>query len=132
MSGSPTTNSATVLLAEDDHDIRRLITLKLESAGYAVLAVADGISAREAILTHDISVALLDVMMPGLSGLELLAELRLDAETASLPVILLSARSQEFDVAEGLALGATDYVIKPFSPRELLERVRRATRVPTE
>ncbi|HEX2901880.1 MAG TPA: response regulator [Jatrophihabitans sp.] len=114
------------LIAEDDSDIRELVTAKLGSAGFRVIAVADGVSALAAIREQRPTIALLDVMMPGTSGLEVLAELRRDAATAAIPVILLSARSQEFDVQTGIASGASDYIVKPFSPRELLERVELA------
>lgn len=111
------------LVAEDDSDIRELVATKLGSAGYRVIAVSDGTAALSAIREHQPDVALLDVMMPGTSGLEILAELRRAPETASIPVILMSARSQEFDVETGIASGASDYIVKPFSPRELVERV---------
>lgn len=112
-----------VLLAEDDRDIRELVTRKLQSAGFGVIAVADGTSALAEISRQAPDVALLDVMMPGLSGLDIVSELQRSAQTASIPVILMSAKSQEFDVESGIALGAADYIVKPFSPRELISRV---------
>jgi DNA-binding response OmpR family regulator len=112
-----------VLIAEDDRDIRELVTAKLEAAGYQVLAVVDGLQALREIREQRPDVALLDVMMPGISGLDIIATLRRDPSTASVPVILMSAKSQEFDVQSGLAQGAIDYVVKPFSPRELVLRV---------
>lgn len=111
------------LVAEDDRDIRELVAAKLTAAGYQVSTAADGIAALAALRRLPPDVALLDVMMPGISGLDIITELRADPRTASIPVILLSARSQEFDVENGIAIGAADYVIKPFSPRELLARV---------
>ncbi len=113
----------TALVAEDDSDIRELVTTKLSGAGYRVIAVSDGTAALSAIREHHPDIALLDVMMPGTSGLEILAELRRDISTAAIPVILMSARSQEFDVESGIASGASDYIVKPFSPRELVDRV---------
>ena len=115
--------SRVALVAEDDSDIRELVTVKLSGAGYRVIAVSDGTSALEAIREQLPDVALLDVMMPGVSGLEVIGALRADPATAAIPVILLSAKSQEFDVETGIASGAADYIIKPFSPRELVERV---------
>jgi DNA-binding response OmpR family regulator len=112
-----------VLIAEDDRDIRELVEAKLGSAGYQVIAVADGEHALKMLRELRPDVALLDVMMPGISGLELVTELRRDQSTAAIPIILMSAKSQEFDVESGIAMGAADYVIKPFSPRELLARV---------
>lgn len=118
-----TSSSRTALIAEDDSDIRELVATKLSGAGFRVIAAADGTSALAAIREQHPDVALLDVMMPGTSGLQILEAVRADPETAAIPVILLSARSQEFDVETGIASGASDYIVKPFSPRELLERV---------
>lgn len=114
------------LIAEDDSDIRELVAAKLSGAGFRVIAVADGTAALAAIREQIPDIALLDVMMPGTSGLEILGQLRQSPSTAMIPVILLSARSQEFDVETGIASGASDYIVKPFSPRELLERVELA------
>jgi len=112
-----------VLVAEDDSDIRSLVTAKLTGAGFAVRAFGDGTAALAELREARPDVALFDVMMPGISGIELLTEVRADPALASVPVILMSARSQEFDVETGIASGAADYIIKPFSPRELLDRV---------
>lgn len=129
MTDEPTVGSSrVVLVAEDDRDIRELVTAKLSGAGYRVIAVADGIAALNVIREQSPDIALLDVMMPGSSGLDVIGKLRTDERTASVPVILLSAKSQDFDVETGLALGAADYIIKPFSPRELLERVEAVLR----
>ena len=118
-----TSASRVALIAEDDSDIRELVATKLAGAGFRVIAAADGTSALTALREQRPDVALLDVMMPGASGLEILAELRREPATAAIPVILLSARSREFDIETGIASGASDYIVKPFSPRELLERV---------
>lgn len=115
--------SARVLIAEDDADIRELLVRKLTLNGFRVAAVCDGLQARKSIAEQRPDIVLLDVTMPGLSGLELVEELRSQPDTEALPVILLTARSQEFDIAEGFAAGATDYVVKPFSPRDVLARV---------
>src|SRR3954447_4424783 len=124
MTDEPTTGSSRVaLIAEDDRDIRELVTAKLSGAGFRVIAVSDGIAALNAIREQLPDIALLDVMMPGSSGLDVIGKLRTDERTAAVPVILLSAKSQDFDVETGLASGAADYIIKPFSPRELLQRV---------
>jgi two-component system response regulator MtrA len=125
--GSP---ARVVLLAEDDRDIRELISMKLTAAGFSVTAVGDGAVALATALDLIPDLALLDVMMPSLSGLQVTQAMRADARTATIPVILLTARSQEFDLAEGFSLGANDYIVKPFSPRELVTRVRAA--MPTE
>jgi DNA-binding response OmpR family regulator len=112
-----------ILVADDDRDIRDLVTFKLGQAGFNVQAVDDGTAALAAIQDDPPDLAVLDVMMPGLSGIDVLRKLR-DAEpTRGVRVILLTARSRDADVDAGFATGADDYVIKPFSPRELLHRV---------
>jgi DNA-binding response OmpR family regulator len=111
-----------VLVADDDADIRDLVEFKLTRAGYAVESVADGLSAWASFEHDPPQLVVLDVMMPGLSGMEVLRRIRLSA-TASVPVLLLSAKSRDSDVDNGFAVGADDYIIKPFSPRELLDRV---------
>jgi DNA-binding response OmpR family regulator len=118
--------SRVVLVADDDRDIRELVATKLTQAGFQVISFGDGLSALEAARSQHPDVAILDVMMPGLSGLDVVRKLHEDPATASIPVILLTAKSQEFDVQAGIALGAADYVIKPFSPRELVNRVTAA------
>ncbi len=114
---------ATVLVADDDADIRDLVSYKLEQAGHQVVSVADGMSAVAAARAHAPDVAIVDVTMPGLSGMQVCAALRDDAATAEIPVILLSARAHAGDSRTGLQAGAVDYVTKPFSPRELVQRV---------
>lgn len=113
----------TVLLADDDADIRDLVAFKLAQSGYDVITAGDGPSALAAAAGRLPDVAVLDVTMPGMSGLDVCRALRDDAATARLPVILLTARAQEADVQAGFGSGADDYVVKPFSPRELLSRV---------
>jgi two-component system, OmpR family, response regulator len=112
-----------VVVADDDADIRDLVVFKLTQAGYEVVAVADGVAALAAIEAHPPRLAILDVMMPGLSGMDVLRKVRANEATKDLDVILLTARSRDSDVDVGFAAGASDYVIKPFSPRELLHRV---------
>jgi DNA-binding response OmpR family regulator len=129
MTDEPSTGSSRVaLIAEDDRDIRELVVTKLSGAGFRVIAVADGLAALNAIREQLPDIALLDVMMPGSSGLDVIGKLRTDERTAAVPVILLSAKSQDFDVETGLACGAADYIVKPFSPRELVERVEAVLR----
>ena len=119
-----TADGARLLVADDDRDIRDLVAFKLEQAGYAVEAVDDGVAALEAALASTPALVVLDVMMPGLSGVDVTRELRADPRTAHVPIILLTARAQEADVENGFATGADDYVVKPFSPRELVSRVQ--------
>ena len=112
-----------VLVADDDEDILVLVRTVLERAGYEVSAVRDGAEAIAAARQRRPDLAVLDVAMPELDGLEVLRRLRADANTSDVPVLLLSARVQEDDVARGFATGADAYVQKPFSPRELSDRV---------
>ena len=114
---------ATVLLAEDDADIRFLVTFKLKQAGYQVRGFGDGLSALADAREHPPDLAVLDIMMPGMSGLEVCQELRKDPATANIPVIILTALAQEADIAAGIAAGADDYIVKPFSPRDFVMRV---------
>jgi len=112
-----------VLIAEDDVDIRDLVIFKLEEANLDVIAVDDGLAALEAARKHRPRLAVLDVSMPGLSGLDVCRLLRADPATSDMLVILLTARAQERDVEGGFSAGANDYVTKPFSPRELVSRI---------
>jgi DNA-binding response OmpR family regulator len=112
-----------ILVADDDGDIRDLVVFKLTQAGYDVEAVEDGAAALSSIEAQLPRLAILDVMMPGLSGIDVLRRVRADARLKDLEVILLTAKSRDIDVDAGFATGASDYVIKPFSPRELLHRV---------
>ncbi len=118
----------TILLIEDDPDILELVQYNLERAGYRVLVARDGeVGLREAT-DRGPDAVLLDIMMPGMDGLEVCRRLRADRRTISTPIVMLTARSEEADVVLGLELGADDYVPKPFSPRELLARVRAVLR----
>jgi two-component system phosphate regulon response regulator PhoB len=100
-----------------------LITLKLTQAGHQVRGFGDGLSAAADAREHPPDLAVLDVMMPGMSGLEVCQELRQDPATANIPVILLTAMAREADIAAGLAAGADDYIVKPFSPRDFTMRI---------
>lgn len=113
-----------VLVADDDRDIRELVSFKLQAAGYDVVTASDGTEALAQVIAQRPDVAVLDVMMPGLSGTDVLRAVRAHPEVGGTRVILLTAKAQEQDVAAGFALGADDYVVKPFSPRELLSRVQ--------
>jgi DNA-binding response OmpR family regulator len=112
-----------VLVADDDADIRDLVAFKLEQAGFEVVAVEDGHTALEQARSRQPTLAVLDVSMPGLSGIEVCRMLRADAATAGILIIMLTARVQEQDVEGGFSAGADDYVTKPFSPRELVSRI---------
>lgn len=112
-----------VLVVDDEPDISALVSYHLAREGYRVQTAADGEEALEAMEREPPDLVVLDLMLPGVSGLEVLRELRGRAEWRGLPVILLTARREEEERVEGLRLGADDYVPKPFSPRELVLRV---------
>ena len=113
----------TILVVDDDPDICGLVEFKLSHAGMNVVGEPDGergLRAAEDLLPD---VVLLDWMMPKLTGIEVCQQLRAGARTAGIPVMLLTAKAQEADMEQGLAAGANDYIVKPFSPRELVRRV---------
>ena len=113
---------ARIVIADDDADIRELVVFKLRHDGHEVIPVGDGAAAVEACSSQDPDLVILDVMMPGMSGLDAARAIR-DESLASLPIIMLTARAQESDIEQGFEAGADDYVVKPFSPRELASRV---------
>jgi DNA-binding response OmpR family regulator len=115
---------ALVLVADDDPDIRDLVTFKLEQIGAETIAVEDGETALAMIIQRRPALAILDIAMPGLSGIDVCRMVRADPEIAHTPVLMLTARVQEQDVEHGFAVGADDYVTKPFSPRELMSRIQ--------
>ena len=115
---------ARILVADDDVDIRELVEFKLSTMGHEIVAVGDGAAAIDACMAQKPDLAVLDVMMPGVSGLDAIRAIRADPALADLPVILLTARAQESDVETGFDSGADDYITKPFSPRELASRVQ--------
>ncbi|WP_148614794.1 response regulator transcription factor [Nocardioides rubriscoriae] len=114
---------ARIVVADDDVDIRELVEFKLSTMGHVIVAVGDGAAAIEACRAERPDLCVLDVMMPGVSGLDAIRMIRADPDLHDLPVILLTARAQESDVSTGFDSGADDYITKPFSPRELASRV---------
>jgi DNA-binding response OmpR family regulator len=113
-----------ILIADDDPDILELVSFRLERAGYEVLQARNGEEAVQVAIVRRPDLAILDVMMPRLDGYEATRRLREHDETRRMPVILLTARVQEDDIARGFEAGADDYVKKPFSPQELGSRVQ--------
>lgn len=113
----------TVLVVEDDPVILRLLEVNFELEGFTVLLARGGAEGVEVARAGKPDVVLTDIMMPKTSGLELLAALRADPATQSIPVILLSAKAQTGDLESGLDAGADDYVTKPFEPLDLVDRV---------
>lgn len=114
----------TILVAEDQPHIRALIQYKLRNSGYQVVAVEDGEAALQKATELKPDLILLDVMMPLLTGFEVLAALKGNEQTKSIPVLMVTAQSSEDEVLKGLEMGADDYVTKPFSPNELAARVK--------
>jgi two-component system, OmpR family, phosphate regulon response regulator PhoB len=121
-------DSNTILIVDDEAPIRDMVRMGLEMAGYECLEAADSQQAHAMIIDDRPDLVLLDWMMPGTSGVELLRRLRRDELTASLPVILLTAKTEEDNKIQGLDVGADDYVTKPFAPRELLARIKAVLR----
>jgi len=120
--------SSRVLIVEDEPDIRELVVHHLKREGYQVSVAASGEEALRQVQASPPDLVLLDLMMPAMNGLEVCRRLRQDPATASLPIVMLTAKGDEVDRVLGLELGADDYVVKPFSPKELLARVRAVLR----
>jgi len=112
-----------VLIVEDENDLRAMISFNLVRKNFHTFEAANTIEAREQIKQQLPDIILLDVMMPGQSGFDFVAELRCSKNTANIPVIMLTARDSEEDKIKGLNLGADDYITKPFSPSELIARI---------
>jgi DNA-binding response OmpR family regulator len=117
-----------ILVVEDEPDMVELIRYNLEKEGFRVDAAADGEQALSKAPRVLPDLVLLDLMLPGLDGLEVMRRLRASREGAALPVILLTAKAGEADRVVGLELGADDYIVKPFSPRELVARIKAVLR----
>ena len=114
----------TILVADDEEDLRELVAYRLTRSGYQVIGAGDGLQALELAAERTPDLMVLDVMMPKLDGYELTRRVRAEAALRSIPVILLTARSQESDIDRGFEVGADDYLKKPFNPDELVARVR--------
>lgn len=119
-----------IVIADDEEHLGHMIKFKLERSGFDVIWKMDGRQALESIREERPALVILDVMMPGLTGFEVLETLKGDVELKDIPVVMLTARSQESDIVRGLELGAADYMIKPFRPAELLARVKRLIQIP--
>ncbi len=113
-----------ILIVEDEIDIANLVAFNLERAGYKVSIAADGRDGLEQILQLQPSLVILDLMLPGMNGYQVLKEMQRDSRSHAIPVLMLTAKSQTEDRIKGLELGADDYLTKPFSPKELLLRVK--------
>ncbi len=117
--------SAKILVADDEQNIVRLLRLYLRNEGYEVVAASDGRRALDRFATESPDLVLLDLMMPELGGFEVCTEIR---KSSDVPVIMLTARSDDVDKIVGLEMGADDYITKPFNPREVIARVKAALR----
>ncbi len=117
-----------ILIVEDEADILHLLEYHLRSAGYDVFTAGTGLEALTAARKHHPDLVLLDLMLPGLDGFEVCRELKRERQTSTIAVIMLTARGEEVDRVVGLELGADDYVTKPFSPRELVLRIKAVLR----
>lgn len=123
-----------ILVVDDEPDIVELLEYNLRDAGYTVVSARDGASALAEVKRHKPDLVVLDVMLPDISGTEICKRLRRDPLTAHVPILMVTAKGQEIDRVVGFELGADDYVVKPFSPREIVLRVgavlRRASTPP--
>lgn len=117
-----------ILVVEDDEDILQLLKYNLAKEGYGVATVTSGEEALKALKAEAPDLVLLDLMLPGVDGLEVSRMLKRDARTSQIPIIMLTAKGEEADIVTGLELGADDYITKPFSPRVMLARVRAVLR----
>lgn len=112
-----------IILVEDERDLGELVAYNLRRAGYQPTLIPDGLAALAALRTSPPDLAILDLMLPGMTGTEIARQLRADPATGSIPIIMLTARAEEADQLAGLAVGADDYITKPFSMKVLLARV---------
>jgi two-component system phosphate regulon response regulator PhoB len=120
--------SQLIVVIEDEEDIRELIRYNLDKAGYRVLAAHSGEDGLELVMNSMPDLIVLDLMLPGIDGLEVCRQLKKEPKTKDIPVVMVTARGEEPDVVSGLELGAEDYVSKPFSPKVLAARVRTVLR----
>lgn len=126
--GGQLSGKKTVLLVDDEPDIGELLKYNLEQEGYEVTAFREGESALAEIKEKAFDLIVLDLMLPGISGLDICRQLKRDSKTESIPIIMLTAKSTETDKIVGLEIGADDYITKPFSPREVVARVKAVLR----
>jgi len=117
-----------ILVIEDDEDISELIHYNFKNEGYEVCVVSEGDKANAEMTRSQPHVIILDIMLPGKSGLDILKEVRNSSKFKNIPIIMLTAKGEEFDIVLGLELGADDYITKPFSPKELLARTKAVLR----
>jgi phosphate regulon transcriptional regulator PhoB len=119
---------AKILVVDDEKDILELVSYNLHKEGFQISTSHDGEDALQKIRSDRYNLLILDLMLPGIQGMDLCRILKADNETASIPIIMLTAKSEELDKVLGLEIGADDYITKPFSPRELIARVKAVLR----
>ncbi len=118
----------TVLIVEDEKDIVKMLEYNLKNEGFKTISVSDGEDAIDSSISRSPDLIILDLMLPGIDGLEVCKTIKSNSKTTSIPIIMLTAKSQESDKVVGLELGADDYMTKPFSPRELIARIKAVLR----
>ena len=121
-------NNKTLLVVDDEEDILELVRFNLDREGYTVLCAETGEAALRSLKEHAVDLLVLDLMLPGMDGLEVTRRLKNDPRLSRIPIVMLTAKGEEADIVAGLELGADDYVTKPFSPRVLAARVRAVLR----
>jgi len=117
-----------ILVADDEEDILELLKFKLSREGYQVICAASGEEALSCVRLGTPDLIVLDLMLPGMDGIEVTRELKNDPDTENIPIVMLTAKGEEADIVTGLELGADDYITKPFSPRILIARVKAVLR----
>ncbi|MCH2134560.1 MAG: response regulator transcription factor [Phycisphaerales bacterium] len=115
-----------ILIVEDEHEIGDLVRLHLHKEGYQTALVESGEAALKYIDRHDVALVVLDLMLPGIDGQEVCRQLKWNERTRHIPIVMLTARGEESDIVSGLELGADDYMVKPFSAKVLIARIRKA------
>jgi len=118
----------TILIVDDEEDIQELLKFNLTKEGYEVLLAGNGEKALESARNKNPQLIVLDLMLPGIDGLNVCKKLKNEPKTASIPIVMLTAKGEESDIVTGLEIGADDYVTKPFSPKVLIARIRKLLR----
>lgn len=117
-----------ILVVDDEKDIIELVRYNLEKEGFVVISATDGEKALELVSIEEPEMIILDLILPGIDGLDVCRELKINDQTSSIPIIMLTAKGEESDIVVGLELGADDYITKPFSPRVLVARIKAVLR----
>lgn len=124
MPNPSTSPKAKIVVADDDLDLCELLEMKLRQSNYEVFTAMDGAQALEVVRKVQPHLVILDIMMPLMTGMEVLRNLKAESATADIPIILMTAKRQESDVNSGFALGVVDYIVKPFNLRDLVHQVQ--------